>query len=517
LGHNGKKGGPMKWKSENETQKNELENFDNLSVALLIPEIEDVKIFTDIFRGMGVIPHFYHDLKSFWQGVLGRMPSLAIVDVRNMSEGERLLRNHPYVKSNQLPLCFYYNESTSPLVYSTFEIPNYGLIKKETNIKGQLKSALVRFNRDTASLKRDDDNKLKLEKMERQISSLLGATENFKEENYYHDLLKSILDRFEAQSDVHDFYKVLERAFDSIKEVREWGVLELSQNGQRLVSPEVENGKYKKIPSLWLGQACKVGIQQFAQNMANQIGLDILGGEIMSLMIRGRYELPDKILLVRACDEEFLNKFDWETLESHISGIYCRLLLKERRSVNERESQVLQPWELFSLMDKMNFDSTSVLSSDDYHLIDIDFKEIVSFVREKPTMRFYWNNFFTEFFNGFDNQFKLSYRISCVGTHNIGLVASKENYERVFRHMKAYVSRYPFWKYFEDVDVVLARDLAPKIQIVPFATDAVMNHVEGKVVHGVRVKENNIEETKERVIPPLKEGFFVGFDKSPDI
>ena len=36
-------------------------------------------------------------------------------------------------------------------------------------------------------------------------------------------------------------------------------------------------------------------------------------------MIRGRYELPDKILLVRACDEEFLNKFDWETLESHIS------------------------------------------------------------------------------------------------------------------------------------------------------------------------------------------------------
>ena len=55
----------MKWKSENETQKNELENFDNLSVALLIPEIEDVKIFTDIFRGMGVIPHFYHDLKSF--------------------------------------------------------------------------------------------------------------------------------------------------------------------------------------------------------------------------------------------------------------------------------------------------------------------------------------------------------------------------------------------------------------------------------------------------------------------
>ena len=78
----------------------------------------------------------------------------------------------------------------------------------------------------------------------------------------------------------YDFYKVLERAFDSIKEVREWGVLELSQNGQRLVSPEVENGKYKKILSLVMCQACKVGIQQFAQNMANQIGLDILGGEI---------------------------------------------------------------------------------------------------------------------------------------------------------------------------------------------------------------------------------------------
>ncbi|TNE96606.1 MAG: hypothetical protein EP326_13010 [Deltaproteobacteria bacterium] len=507
----------MKWKSEKENERNELENFDSISVALLIPEIEDVKAFTDAFRAMGVIPHFYNDLKSFWQGVLGRMPSLAIVDVRNMSEGERLLRNHPYVKNNQLPLCFYYNEATVPLVYSTFEIPNYGLIKKETNIKGQLKSALIRFNRDMAALRLEEDYKLKLGKMERQITTLLGATENFKEENYYHDFLKSVLDRFEAQNDVHDFYKVLERAFDSIKEIREWGILELSQNGQRLVSPEIENGKYKKIPSLWLGQACKAGIQQFAQNMANQIGLDMLGGEIMSLMIRGRYELPDKVLLVRACDEEFLNKFDWETLESQISGIYCRLLLKQEGSVNERESQVLQPWELFNLMDKMNFDSTSVLESDEYHLIDLNFKELVDFVREKPTMRFYWKNFFTEFFNGFDNQYKLSYRISSVGTHNIGLVVTKDNFEKVFRNVRTYVARYPFWKYFEDVDVVLARDLAPKVQVVPFSTDALMNHVEGKVSHGVRVKEANAESVQERVMPPLKEGFFMGFDQSSDL
>ncbi|MCO4792117.1 MAG: hypothetical protein KC493_00280 [Bacteriovoracaceae bacterium] len=507
----------MNWKTERENEREELENFDNLSVALLLPEIEDVKEISDIFRSMGVIPHFYQDLKSFWQGVLAKIPSLAIVDVRNMSEGERLLRNHPFVKSNQLPLCFYYNEATVPLVFSTFEIPNYGLIKKETNLRGQLKSVLVRYNRDMAAIKRDENFKLTQGKLERQVTSLLGATEKFKEENYYHDYLKSIIDRFEAHRDVYDFYKVLEKSFDSIKEVREWALLELSQNGQRLVSPELENDKYKKIPSLWLGQACQSGIQQFAQNMANQIGLDMLGGEIMSLMIRGRHDLPDKVLLVRACDEEFLNNFDWESLELHISGIYCRLLLREQRSVKERESQLVQPWELFSLMDNVNYDSKNVLAADEYTLIDLNFSGLVDFVRDKPSVRFYWQQFITEFFNGFDNQYKLSYRTNCMGVNNIGLVATAENAERVFRSMKAYVSRYPFWKYFEDVDIVLARDLAPKIQVVPFSSDAWMNHVEGKVLHGVRVKSPEPINVEEKVMPPLKEGFFMGFDKSPDL
>ena len=54
-----------------------------------------------------------------------------------------------------------------------------------------------------------------------------------------------------------------------------YGIYELNQNGQKLISPEVSKRKYHPFPSLWLGQTNEQGIENFAQDMATQVANDL--------------------------------------------------------------------------------------------------------------------------------------------------------------------------------------------------------------------------------------------------
>lgn len=77
-----------------------------VSVALLLSDLSEVKEISSVFKKLGVIPHFYEDLKTFWSGTLERLPALCIVDVKKMSEGDLILRDHPAVMAKKCR-CFF--------------------------------------------------------------------------------------------------------------------------------------------------------------------------------------------------------------------------------------------------------------------------------------------------------------------------------------------------------------------------------------------------------------------------
>jgi hypothetical protein len=527
LGHNGIKGRTrMKQKIQGMMKDlKEKETIENLSVALLLSDIEDCKNVSEVFREMGIIPHYYESLKEFWKGTLSKMPSLAIVDVKLMSEGERLLRNHPFVKTDQLPLCFYYTEENAPLVYSTFEMLNYGLIKKETNLRGQIKSALRRFNHTLEVNAKEKDFEIQTHKMERQVTTLISASEKLKEENYYRNFLDSVMSRFENKRNARDFNEALSVVFDSVREIQEWSLLELSKNGQRLVSPVLETAKFKPIPSLWLGQPCREGIQAFAQNLASQVGVDLLGGELMSLMIKGKHDLPDAIILLRCENESFLNQFNWESLERYLSGLYANFCLKET-NVEQTLNNLVNPYELFQAMDRENYDD---LAGDDEgkHLITVDFSEMIQFIRSKANIRFYWNDFFKDFLFRFGNQYKMDLKVSTFNIGYIGVLADNEDKEKVFRSLKAYVSRFPYWKYFEDIDIVMVKEMPPKIKMIHYSSDAVLSMMDGQELYSIPLaakKKNAVTEAQNMMSNNVKDlagnlekGFFMNFEQQNDL
>ncbi|MBT7610629.1 MAG: hypothetical protein HN576_12795 [Bacteriovoracaceae bacterium] len=527
FGHNGKKGRTkMKQKLQGMIKNlKEKETIENLSVALLLSDIEDCKNVSEVFREMGIIPHYYETLKDFWKGALSQMPSLAIVDVKLMSEGDRLLRNHPFVKTDQLPLCFFYNNENAPLVYSTFEMLNYGLIKKETNLRGQIKSALRRFNHSLEVNAKEKDFEIQSHKMERQVTTLISASEKLKEEDYYRNFLESVTSRFENKRNARDFNEALSVVFDSVREIQAWSLLELSKNGQRLVSPVLQTSKFKSIPSLWLGQPCREGIQAFAQNLASQVGVELLGGELMSLMIKGKHDLPDVIILLRCENESFLNQFNWDSLERYLSGLYSNFCLKET-NVEQTLGNIVNPFELFQAMDRENFDDLAG-EEESKHLITVDFSEIIQFIRSKANIRFYWNDFFKDFLFRFGNQYKIDLKVSTFNIGHIGVLANNKENEKIFRSLKAYVSRFPYWKYFEDIDIVMVREMPPKIKMIHYSSDAVLSMLDGQQLYSmpmVTKKKNAVIEAQDMAsgnvkdhANDLKNGFFVNFEQQTDL
>ena len=71
------------------------------SVALLMEDKAQAKEVSDMFKSMGVMPEYYDSLRDFWPGILTSQPSLCIVDVKLMSDGELVYKNHPLVQSKK--------------------------------------------------------------------------------------------------------------------------------------------------------------------------------------------------------------------------------------------------------------------------------------------------------------------------------------------------------------------------------------------------------------------------------
>ena len=323
-----------------------------------------------------------------------------------------------------------------------------------------------------------------------------------------------------------DLYEAVSVVFDSVREINEWGILELNKNGQRLISPVLDNEKFIAIPSLWLGQPCREGIQLFAQDLASQVGVDLMGGELMSLMIRGKYELPDKILLIKCENETFLNNFGWDGLERYLSGLHSSFALRETNAEGSI-GKLVNPFELFQTMDRFNFDQ-AIESDENKNLITIDFSEMIQFIRNKPSVRFYWNDFFTDFFYRFENQYKMSLNVSAFNVGHVGVIVENDQKEKAFRALKAFVSRYPYWKYFEDIDIVMVRDMPPKIKMIHYSTDAVFSMLAGQEFYAVPAKLQKESELKDdhdeamakniqELAGNLKKGFFLNFEQNRDL
>ena len=465
-----------------------------LEVAILLDEIRDAKEISSVFKKAGVIPHFYEDFKSFWHGTLINVPDFCLVDVKRMSDGELVLKRHPNVKNEKMLLGFFYSEESAPLLYSTFEIFNLGFIKRGDNYSGQLKALLRRFNKLkvlTRENNRLEDNNKKLTK---QVDLMVGATGEYKEKEHYGQMLKRICLNLEQRRESEDFISACSEVFADWKEINEFACLQLAPSAQKLVSDKCISKKFKEIPPLWLGKANAQGIEFFAQNMANQVALELMGGELVSLMIYGKHQLPDRILVIKSDEPSFLSSFDWELFEKYLSGLHAHFRFRTEKD-EKIPQRLINPWELFSLLDAHYRGGQERGAMDEMTLIDVDFSDIVDLLRSKPQWRFYWQDFYRDFVGRFAGQYKLDFKICCMGVEHLGFITEKQYEEELFNSLKSYLVRYSYWRYFEEAELLLARTLKPGLQVIPLSPEVYLRHLEGSEIWQPGVVSNRKSST----------------------
>lgn len=452
-----------------------------VSVALLLSDLTEVKEISSVFKKLGVIPHFYEDLKTFWSGTLERLPALCIVDVKKMSEGELVLRDHPAVIAEEMPLLFYYTTNTEPLLVSTHHFYHLGVLKQSTNYEGPLKAILKRLNKLSNMEQHYHMLKVTTAAQKEQIERLeVTLREEVRADNYT-SMVKNVCLDFENYRFEADFFKAIEKVFQGIDEIEEFSFLELSFNGQKLLSPISHLQKFRNIPSLWLGQACTNGIELFAQNMATQVAIDIMGGDLVSLLIRGDHSKPDKIIFIKSQNETFFNNFDWNLLEAYLNGFYATFRNKIN-SPTDTSKKFSSPFHAMSFLDQFLFGQTvseavNNKNVEDLRLVDLDLSSLVQLVMRKGTNRFFWNRFSTEFINKLEIQTRADFRFFDYGVANMGFLVKASDLDIFFDQLKDFSNRFHYWKYFEDSEGVLSQLVQPKVTMSPLSAHAYLSKV----------------------------------------
>ena len=478
------------------------------TVAILCQDLQVAKSLSEVFKKTGVHPFVCTTLKEY-SDILRNptdLPDLSIIDVKMMSEGNLLLKNIPAINEERVSVAFYCGNDSAALAYSTYDLLSLGMIHEGRSITGQVKSILKRFNTYQGweyQAKKAINSESRLDE---KLTLIIEKTEELKEKNFYNNFLKTLEGRFENEKTSDDFLTAAARVFATVKEFKRFTFLELSPSGQKLVSPKFIFDKYQDIPSLWLGRTCRDGIEFFAQNMASQVCLEMMGGDLMSLLITGRRGCPDLMIFIQVEGEEFLSEFDWEGFENYLSGVFCYFGWRNQK-IEDQSSNRKQSWDLFHEVDDIKFgglpESRLQGGYDRHALIGIDLSDLVERALGQTQMRFYWKNFIQDFINGLEVQKKLSFTSYQHGVRHLFFRVEKDELEDYLKEMKAYAMRFNFWRYFEDADVILGANLKPDIRVYPMSAQAIESLI-AKPEKALENAEENLVVDKNKVEKPVK-------------
>ena len=448
-----------------------------LSVALLFQNIEDVKYFSSLMREMGIVPFFYEDLKSFWKGIEDTTPDLAFVDVRMMSEGELALKEHPLILKNAVSLIFYAKEKTSPLLISTFSMNHVGVVHGGMFVAEQFQAVMKRYFEMRGLKEKVIAAESEARFREQEIELLTKTREMSDQKIGYRQFMSTLAKDADSLKNKVDFFKAIEVFFDRIQEIDEFAFLELSFNGQKLISPLSSSAKFRMIPNLWLGSQSQNGIEPFAQNMAAQIVTEAMGGDLISLTIKGNNTNPDKMIFVKTRVDAFFQEFDWNLFEEFLNGIYASYLL---RSIKDRSSEKRQitTYEALQLFDQGLFVGGGPLAQSDLALIDLS--SLFDVIKKRKSTRFFFEKFYDDFIGRLETQTRIDFHLVEVSLKHWIFIVKSERFEDFYKDLKDFAQKFQYWKYFEDAEPFLTIDIKPRIRQVPMSSLAVVQTLEEK-------------------------------------
>jgi len=458
------------------TTQFEKEDNQKLQVALLMDDIAEAKVISDTLRDMGIFAHYYSELDEYWVAANTQSPDLTIVDVKKMSQGTLLFKNHQKVMNNNLCYSFYYKEDTTLLLNSTYGLKHYGYIKKEINFAGQIQAVLDKRNNELKLIDQNIQLAERVDRLQKRSQRVITDAQlsiNF--ENQY-QLLLDLVDRVGTIGAHDSFAKRISNVFSEWDACSNYGIYELNLNGQKLISPDMIKPKYKSFPDLWLSEACHSGMEDYAIEMAEEISLDAFAKHTRVLKINGADDKPDMIIL-GSFFEDRLHDFQWNMLEERLSNIYRKQKLAMAKS-SAQSSRDMSIWDSFSYLDDIQFHQ----AKSNHKLVSLDFSSLLNMIKERHSNRFYWKSFYNDFSEELGMFLSGNYKQTNFGVQNILLFLDKNLIDVEFQKIKAFVADFQYYRYFEDSSILMSNEIIPNVKLIAPSSVNFMRQLHSDIV-----------------------------------
>jgi hypothetical protein len=436
-------------------------DLSQFQLALLMDDIAEAKELSDAFRELGLYAHFYDNLDDFWVAANTQTPDLTIVDVKKMSSGTILFKNHPKVQKNGLCFAFYYKDETKVLLNSTYGLNHYGFIRKEINLTGQIQNILRRRNEELHLLEQNKELSARVARLQKRSERIQhDAQLSFNFENQFQSLT-NLIERIGHAKSKDDFIKNLATVMGQWDQCAQFGIYHLTVNGQKLVSPQIVRPKYKQLPQLWLSKVCEQGIADYAIEMAEEVAFDSIEKMVRVIKITGAYNNPDIIIMAKM-DEDRLQEFQWNLFEERLAGLYGKVLLQAIAAPTQHAQNDITVWEAFSYMDDIHFHQAKTT----HKLFVLDFSALLNTIKEKHGNRFYWKSFYSDFKEELTGLLSGNFKMAQYGAQNMMIFIDKTFLEVDYQKIKACISTFEFWRYFEDSSIMMTEQMLPEMKAI---------------------------------------------------
>jgi DNA-binding NarL/FixJ family response regulator len=454
-----------------------------ISVALLMDDLASAKEIASALRQSNILAHHYSNLDEFWATTTLQLPDLLIIDVTKMSQGTVQFRQHPKVIDQTLSYVFYSKDSTKVLLQSTLGLKPFAYIHQDSSLNIQIMT-LIEKKRDQMMKDRElSELKSRVQRLQARSQRLISDRSSAEEFKANFEFIKNFCAEVEQSSLTADYSLSLMNKLDSWDAVIGYGIYELNQSGQKLVSPEFSRKKLHPFPSLWLGAENNNGIEEFATEMANQVALDLFEVDPVAIKIYSGSKNPEILLFVSFTQERLLN-FPWDVFASLLSSSLRRVKLQQQ--LPHYTNQFVPMWEALDNLDKMqknNFDS-------DAKVLTLSLLPLMDVIKKRSQNKFYWTAFFNDFFIQLSGGLQKSTKLSLMGPWQVLFFINKENLEAETKMLQGFIKQFGFWKFFEDNTQVLTDDMMPNLQLVP-ASSAFYLRLFEKEIEQLKLAEEN--------------------------
>jgi DNA-binding NarL/FixJ family response regulator len=431
-----------------------------ISVAILMDDLASAKEIASALRHSDVLAHHYQSLEEFWVGVNLQTPDLVIVDVTKMSLGSAQFRNHPKVIDKSMHYAFFSKESTKILLQSAIGLEPMAFLHGDSSLHAQVTSLVSRRIMEMKRVKDIQELETRVQRLQARSQRLISERSAAEEFRAHFDFIRNLCLEIENESLKFDFTTSLLNKMEKWQPIDGYGLFELNQNGQKLISPDISKPKFHPFPSLWLGQVNHQGIEPFAEEMASQVANDLFEIAPITLKLHAGNQHPDLLLFV-SFKEEWMANFPWDVLESMLSSSLRKIKLNQQ--VPKYSSQFMPMWEALDNMDRLQ---KSGIDSDT-RILALSLIPLTDVAKKKPQNKFYWSSFFNDFFLQLSSRLQKSTKLSLMGPWHVIFFIPSENLEIETRMLQTFIKQFSYWKFFEDNSQVLPENMLPTIRLIP--------------------------------------------------